>query len=137
MTSAIEFTHLLDHIGASVDDGRTHTRSVGELARLIVDLRSELAGGRQHQTQRILLAPTTCTWGHGWRSALVNLIKNRHEESGRLARASLGASHHVATTDDDRYSVFLHRGRLVVTGQINAVLDYLCQLNLLKLRNKR
>ena len=137
MTAAIELTNLVVDVATTVDNSGTHARSVGELARLVEDLCGELAGRRQHQTQWVLLAPTaTRIWRRRRHSHLVDLIQNRHEEGSCLTRARLSAGHHVATSDDDRDSVLLHGRRLVVTGQCNAVLDYLCQLNVFELKIK-
>lgn len=47
--------------------------------------------------------------GRGGRGALlVHLVEDGHQEGSGLARASLGARHHVTVSKDDRDRIFLH-----------------------------
>ena len=48
-----------------------------------------------------------------------NQAKNRQQEGGSLSRAGLGACHEVPGIQDYRNGMFLHRGGLVILGQLH------------------
>ena len=57
MASAVQLAHLLADHGAAVHDAGPHPGAVGELASFVVNLRGQLAGGRQDQSHGELLTP--------------------------------------------------------------------------------
>uniref|UniRef100_A0A182JJJ6 Uncharacterized protein n=1 Tax=Anopheles atroparvus TaxID=41427 RepID=A0A182JJJ6_ANOAO len=133
MAAAVELAHLVMRVVAAVQHRRAHARPVAELLRLLEDLRGQLARRRQHQPERVLLAPVhRPVGGRRGRTVLVHLVQNRHQEGGRLARAGLRARHQVAPGQNDRDCVLLHRRRLVVARQLHVVVDDLCQLDVVK-----
>jgi hypothetical protein len=54
--AAVELAHLKAGVGAAVDDDGAQRRAVAELARLVPDLRRELASRRENQHARIRAA---------------------------------------------------------------------------------
>lgn len=79
VASAIELAHLLANVGAPVDNGRAHSRPVGELARLVVDLSGQFPCRGQNKAQRVLLATASdSAWRRGTWAGLVYLIQYWH-----------------------------------------------------------
>uniref|UniRef100_A0A8W7PSX2 Uncharacterized protein n=1 Tax=Anopheles coluzzii TaxID=1518534 RepID=A0A8W7PSX2_ANOCL len=133
VAAALEIAHLVLRVVAAVQYGRAHARPVAELLRLLEDLRCQLAGRRQHQPERVLLAPVhRPVRGRRGRPVLVHLVQDRHQEGGRLARARLRARHQIPPGQDDRDRVLLHRRRFVVACQLYVIIDNLCQLNVVE-----
>ena len=129
----VQVAHLVLDVGAAVDDARTDARPIGELARLLVDLERELAGGREHERLGQELLALVDEHVVGDVALAEDQIEDGHEEGGRLARARLSARHQVAAVGDDRHGVLLHRRRLRVLAQLDVVGDDLVEVELLEL----
>lgn len=109
--------------------------SVGEFSAFVVDLRSQFSGRRQYQTKWVLLAATSALC-YVRRTAFVHLIQYGYQEGGSLARASLGACHHVSLPHDYRNRVLLYRCGSIVASHRDVAADNLSQLYFLKLKRK-
>ena len=90
---------LRPHGDAAEDGGRGHRRVDGQLPRVLLDLRGQLAGRGQDQRAR--------------RAALLSdqAVQDREQEGGRLAAAGHGAGEHVASLHGRRDRVVLDRRR--------------------------
>ena len=123
VAAPVQLPELVPDVGAAVGDSRADPGAVAELARLLVDLAGELAGGGEHQGQRVLLpaAPVVVAAAGllSGRSLLADPVQDRDEEGGSLAGAGLGAGHQVPLGEDHGDGVLLHRRRLVVLGEVN------------------
>lgn len=129
---ALDLAELRAYIGTTVDNARADPRTVGELAGLIVDLRDQLTGGGQDEGSgvRLALAVTTAaaTLGrNGGRTLNEGLVKDGEQETTSLAGTCLGASHQIATANDDGDRVLLDRGRDLVASKLDVAQEMLVQ----------
>lgn len=120
IASTLDLAKLRTDVSSTVDDARSHPGTVGELPRLVVDLRDQLTGGCENERRGVGLALTpkaTLTNRVGRGTGLVGLGENGEEETTSLARTSLSASHQIAAAHDDGDGVLLHWGWVGVSGK--------------------
>lgn len=87
VTAAIELTHLIAGVVATVQHSWAHARAVRELLSFLEDLRGQFARWGEHQAERILL--TTIVRTIRWRiyadALLEHAIQNGNEKCGSFA----------------------------------------------------
>lgn len=120
IASTLNLAKLRANVGSTVDDTRSHPRTVGELPRLLVNLGDQLTGGGEDQRGGVslaLTAETTRAGGSCRRARLVGLRQDGEEETTSLSGTSLSTSHQVTTAHDDGNGVLLDRCRHGVAGE--------------------
>ena len=103
-------------VRAAIDGDWTKRRAIGQLLRLQLNLRRQLAGGCHDDCARLSRAGladcrAAARGGIGERGA------DGHEEGSSLAASSLGAAHQIAAGERERHGVLLDGGRLDVVHQ--------------------
>jgi hypothetical protein len=122
VTATLDLVELGTNVGTTVDNARANPRAVGELAGLIEDLGDKLTSGSQDEGGGVSLALTSEASLSGSVAAgtvLEGLGEDREEETTSLSGTSLGTSHQVTATHDDRDGVLLDRCGDVVTSELN------------------
>lgn len=131
ITATLDLSELGANVGTTIDDARADPRSVGELARLLVDLRDKLTSGSEDQRGRVGFALATKlasrTGGHSRGAVDKGLRENGEEETTSLSGTSLSTSHEIAATHDDRDRVLLDGGGNLVVGELDVAAKVLVQ----------
>ena len=110
VAAALHVAQLVDDGRAAVDDDRADPRLVAELARLLVDLRRQLARRRQDQRERERLARPP----RRLHARPEDVVDDREAEGRGLSGPRLRAGHQVAAGEADRDRVALDGRRLGV-----------------------
>ena len=125
VAATLDLAQLRADVGAAVDDARTNPGTIGELPRLLVDLRDELPsrgedeGGREGLAlTTVAVVPGRLSGGRGW-PVDEGLREDGKQEAASLAGTGLGARHQIATRHDDGNRILLDRGRDLVARQLD------------------
>ncbi len=123
ITSTLHLAELGTDIGTTVDDAWLDPGAVGELAGLLVNLGNQLTGRSQDEGGWVGLALATevgsgTGWDSGW-TVDEGLGKDWEEETSSLSGTSLGTSHQVTTTHDNRDGVLLDWGWNLVVSKLD------------------
>jgi hypothetical protein len=131
IAATLNLAELGANIGTTVDDARANPRTVGKLARLLVDLGDQLTGGSQNQGGGVGLALTTkltsSTSGDRRRTVEEGLRQDGEEETTSLSGTGLGTGHQIAATHDDGNGVLLDGGGNPVAGHLDVAAQVLIQ----------
>ncbi|VUC19933.1 unnamed protein product, partial [Clonostachys rosea] len=133
IAATLNLTELGANIGTTVDDAGSNPGSVGEFARLIINLRNEFSGRGENQRSRVGLAlasETTTATGRGRdrrRSVQEGLRKDREEETTSFTGTSLGTGHQITATRDNGDGVLLDRCGDLVVSELDVAAQMLIQ----------
>jgi hypothetical protein len=131
ITAALDLAELGANIGTTVNDTWADPGSVGELARLVKDLRDKLTGGSKDQGGGISLALASkassgsSRWC-GWASQ-ESLRQDGEQETTSLSGTGLGTSHQVTATHNNGNGVFLDGGGNFVVSELNVLQQVLVE----------
>ncbi|KAI6767232.1 hypothetical protein HG531_011592 [Fusarium graminearum] len=131
ITATLDLSELRANVGTTVNDTRSHPRTVGELAGLVKDLRHKLTGRGKNQRGGVSLALATKLTGgisgHGRRSVDESLREDREQETTSLSGTGLGTSHQITTAANDRDRVLLNGCRDLVVSELNVAAQVFVQ----------
>src|SRR5690606_17219895 len=96
VTTTLNLAKLTTDIGTSIHHARPDPGSVGELARLLKDLRDKLTSRGKDKSSGESLAVVARHGGDSRGAVNEGLGKDGEEESTSLSRASLSAGHEIA-----------------------------------------
>jgi hypothetical protein len=123
VAAALNLAQLGANVGTTINDTWAHPGSVREFSGFFEDLGDQLTGGSKDQGGGVGLSLTAISvssgcllWGRAG-TGLEGLGKDGEQETTSLSGTSLGTSHQVAATHNDRDRVFLDRGGNVVAGE--------------------
>lgn len=140
IAATLNLAKLRANIGTTVDNARADPRAVGELAGLVVNLRDKLSGGGKNERGGVSLALTTklaSSVGRDGRGSVdEGLGEDREKETASLARTSLGTSHQITATHDNRDGVLLNRRGDLVASELDVLAQMLIQGRSGKLENR-
>mmetsp|Transcript_103844 Transcript_103844/g.293674 ORF Transcript_103844/g.293674 Transcript_103844/m.293674 type:complete len:628 (+) Transcript_103844:141-2024(+) len=134
VAALLQVVALLAHVGTAVNDTALNAGVVGKLEALHVDLRGQLARGRQHQAAGHGLRAPAGALGRRRAGAEQRLEARDHEGAG-LAAARLRARHEVPARHDDGDRVLLHWRRPLVAAAPEVVEEAVHQLGLREARD--
>ena len=123
IASALHLAELGTDIGSTVDNTWLDPGSVGKLAGLLVNLGDQLAGWSQYEGGWVSFAlATKVLSGTGWNSRWAvdeSLGQDWEEETSSLSGTSLGTSHKITSTHDNRDGVLLNWGWDLVVSKLD------------------
>ena len=122
IAATLDLTQLRTNVGTTINNTRANPRAVGELTRLVVDLRDKLTGRGKNQRSGVSLAlaeVATSLDGNRGRAVDERLRKNGEQETTSLSGTGLGASHEIATAHDNGDRVLLDRGGHLVPSELD------------------
>jgi hypothetical protein len=121
IAAALNLAELVTNVGTAVNDARANPRTVGELARLLVNLGDQLTSRGEDERSRVCLALA----GHAGLSRGAagavdkGLGEDGEEETTSLSGTSLGTSHQVTAAHDNRDGVLLNGSGDLVTRELD------------------
>jgi len=139
ITSTLDLAELGSNIGSTVDNAGADPRSVSEFAGLVVNLRNKLTGRSKDQGSWVGLAlATKVTSSTGWcsrRAVDESLGEDGEQETTGLSGTSLGTSHQISTTHNNRNRVFLNWSRDLVMSKLDVLEEMVIQRRVCELQN--
>mmetsp|Transcript_5820 Transcript_5820/g.14314 ORF Transcript_5820/g.14314 Transcript_5820/m.14314 type:complete len:444 (-) Transcript_5820:47-1378(-) len=123
--AALELAQLVTDVRTAVHDDGREASTVKELSALCVDLRRELACGRQDEAPRQGAGVAAARRGRRRVGIAQHLGDDRDEEGGRLPGPSLRARHEVTAGNGDGDGRFLDGRRARVARQLDVLQDHL------------
>jgi len=123
VAAAFDLAKLGSYLSTTVDNAWTNPGAVGELAGLVINLRDKFTSGSKDQSRRVRLTLTAVaaalTSGNRRGTMSEGLRQNGEQKTTSLAGTRLGASHKIATSDDNRNRILLDWSRNLVAGKLD------------------
>jgi hypothetical protein len=131
IAAALDLTKLRTDVGTTVDNTRAHPRTVGELARLVVNLRDKLTSRCENERCGVCLALaselTSSSSGCGRRTVKEGLRQDGEEETTSLSGTSLSTSHKITAVGNDGNRVLLDWGGNLVVSKLDVAAEVLIE----------